>query len=442
MKTLLQKIKYFVFIFLLHTSLYGLSISSNDNYQVFKSDKYSIIFTKQYEKEAIFIKENLDDFFKINNKSFGYSFDEPLRIVLISNNIQIANAFSTQVPYNMTAFYNGGSSMVDYFGTTSWLETILTHELIHNYQLNAKKSEISQTLHKYLGNNYMPVWASIIPFWTLPNLMLPTGLLEGNSVLNESIYDNGGRLYNGRFKALLNSLVSANKITPNSFINDTLEFPYTEAKYIVGGYYMKYLAKIYGVDRVNHFFYNHSIHSINPFLLNSTFYETFGISYEKSINDFVKNFNNENKDFLSLKDGQTLATSSSEIYLSRTDNEILFLSNDLKTRPILYSYNYKLNELTQKETTLKNGNLFIVDGTLYSNSEGFISSTLYKQGLFDKDAKILSLTTGKSIQDIKNNKIAYFDIAKSFDKPALYIDDTFIDYVSSGALFDNQNFIY
>ncbi|MDD2698113.1 MAG: hypothetical protein PHF17_04835 [Arcobacteraceae bacterium] len=438
----LKSVKYFLIGCLASHHLYGLSISSDDDYMVLKSDKYSITFTKQYEKEASFIKENLDDFFKVNDNSFTYSFDEPLRIVLVSNNIQVANAFSTQIPYNMTAFYNGGSSMVDYFGTTSWLETILTHELIHNYQLNAKKSEISKTLHKYLGNNFMPVWASLVPLWTLPNLMLPTGLLEGNAVLNESIYENGGRLYNGRFKALTNSLAFANKITPNSFINDTLEFPYTEGKYIIGGYYMSYLASIYGVDKVNSFFYNHSIHSINPFLLNETFYETFGVSYQKSFINFVQNLRKTNQPFASLEEGRLLATSNSEIYLSKIDNEILFLSNDLKTRAILNRYDSLTTKLTQEETTLKNGTLFTIDGKLYSSSEGFISSTLYKQGLFDKDANILPSSSGKAIQDIKNNKVASFEISESFDKPALYLDDKFIDFVASSAILDNHGAVY
>lgn len=434
--------KIFTAIILFTINLVALSISSDDDYRVFQTDKYLITFTKQYEKEAAFIKENLDDFLKVNDSSFGYSFDEPLRIVLISNNIQVANAFSTQVPYNMTAFYNGGTSMVDYFGTTSWLSTILTHELIHNYQLNAKKSEISKTLHKYLGNNFMPVWATIVPFWTLPNLMLPTGLLEGNAVLNESIYNNGGRLYNGRFKALVNSLAFANKITPTSFINDTLEFPYTEAKYTIGGYYMQYLASIYGIDKVNSFFYNHSIHSINPFLLNETFYETFGVSYEKSITHFVASQKKSNLGFTPLLNGKILATSNSEIYLNKVDNEIVFLTNNLKTRPILNRFDSNTNQLNQTETTLKNGTLFTIAGKLYSNSEGYISSTLYKQGLFDEDANIFPASVGKAIQDIKNNKTASFKISESFDKPALYLDDEFIDFVASSAMLDSDGNLY
>jgi hypothetical protein len=434
--------KIFIVLLLFVVNLFALSISSNDRYNIFENEKYQIIFTPQYEKEAIFIKENLDEFLALNNSSFGYTFDEPLKIVLISDNIELANAFSTQIPFNMNALYNGGSSKRDYFSTTSWLSAVLTHELIHNYQLNAKKSEISKTLHKYLGNNYMPIFAGFLPLWTLPNLMLPTAILEGNAVLNESIYGNGGRLYSGRMLALANNLILNNKITPLTLLNDTLEFPYTESKYIIGGFYMKYLATKYGIDTVNSFFFNNSIHSINPFLLNQTFYKTFGISYEKSVVEFVSFHKHHNKDFSILSQGKTLATSQSEIYLSKIDNNISFLTTNLKTRAILNSFDTKSQKFSSLQTTLKNGELFKINEKLYTSSDGFITSTLYKHGLFDENSEILGTTTGKSIQDINDGKIAYFHIKESFDKPALYIDDKFIDFVDSSALFDEIGNIY
>ncbi len=342
----------------------------------------------------------------------------------------------------MNALYNGGSSKKDYFTTTSWISAVLTHELIHNYQLNAKKSEISKTLHKYLGNNYIPIFAGFVPLWTIPNLMLPTAILEGNAVLNESIYGNGGRLYSGRMLALANNLILNNKITPLTLLNDTLEFPYTESKYIIGGFYMKYLANKYGIDTINSFFFNHSIHSINPFLLNQTFYETFGISYEKSVIEFIRTHKNENKNFSILSQGEVLATSQSEIYLSKIDNEISFLTNNLKTRPILNSYDLLSQNFSSKETILKNGEIFKINGKLYSSSDGFITSTLYKHGLFDENSQILPTSTGKSIQDIQNGKMAYFNIKESFDKPALYVDDKFIDFVDSSAIFDEVGNLY
>ncbi len=434
-------IKILVLISIFLVNLSGISVSSNDNYKVFKSDNYSIVFTHTYKNEALFIKENIDSFLEHNNKSFGYSFDEPIKIVLISDNIQMPNAFSTPIPYNMGIYYNGGSSMNDYFSSKSWLVTLFTHEMIHNYQMNAKKSEISKTLHKFLGNNYMPIMA-VVPLFTLPNLLLPTGLVEGSAVLNETLYGNGGRLYSGRLNALKNSLIFHNKVTPTSFINDHLDFPYMAEKYIVGGYYMQYMANKYGLDKVNSFFYEHSIHSINPFLLNSTFKDLFFITFEDSINDFVAYTKEIYKEYKELPTSNILASSKDEIYLSKIENKIYFTTSDLKSNKYLNIYDKAKNLNYQEYSGLKNGKIFKIDDKLYVASHDFISSREYKHGLFDENNYILETTKGKSINDIYKDKIAYVNIKESFLNTSLYIDDTYYCDVASSALFDDSGDIY
>lgn len=434
------KISLFLLLFVIDT--FALSVSSNDNYKVYENSKYTIIYTDDFKNEALFIKENLDDFLKFNDKSFGYTFDEPIKIVLISNNIQIANAFSTQIPYNLGIYFSGGSGMNDYFSTKSWLITLLTHEMVHNYQINAKKSEISKTLHKYLGNNYMPVWLSIVPFFTLPNLMLPTFILEGDAVLNESLYNNGGRLYSGEHNAMKNSLLFDGKIDATTLINDHLDFPYTTEKYIVGGFYMQYLATKFGIDKVNRFFYEHSIHSINPFLLNSTFLDVFKIGFEDSIVEFVEYEKEKYKNYKELKDGKILAKSKSNIYLSKIDNKIYYITSDLTTSKVLNIYNIdtKINKV--KNTSLSSGKVFLKNNRFYTSTDNFISSTLYKQGLFDENKYILEETIGKNVKDIYQDKIAYVDIKNSFLNTKLYIDDQFYAEVSSDAIFDKSGNIY
>ena len=428
-------------VFLFISNLVALSVSSNDNYKVYRSDKFTIIYTDQYKKEATFFKENLNDFFKHNDKSFGYSFDEPIKIVLISNKLQIPNAFSTPIPYNMGVYFNGGSSMSEYFSMDSWLITLFTHEMIHNYQMNAKKSKISQTLHKYLGNNYAPIWAGL-PFFTIPNIYLPTALIEGDAVLNESIYNNGGRLYNGRFNALKNSLVFGNKIDPTTFINDHINFPYTNEKYIVGGFYMQYLSSKYGIDRVNSLFYNNSIHSINPFLLNNTFRNTFNISFEQSVRDFVHYTKNRYKSYKELPKDNIIVKSKAKIELSKIDNNIYFITTNLVNKKQLNIYDIDTNRVQIVDTKLKNGKIFKIDNKLYSKGSDFISSTQYKFGLFDKDNYPLKSTIGKSIEDIHNNHIAYVDIKSSFLTSKLFIDDRYYSKVNSSALFDKNGDIY
>ena len=428
-------------IVLISINTFAFSISSDDDYKIFENKNYSIVYTPTHKNEAIFIKNNLDRFILLNDTSFAYSFDEPLKIVLISNNIQIANAFSTQRPFNMGVYWNGGSSKNDYFASNSWLTTLFIHEMIHNYQINAKQSKISKTLHKYLGNNIMPVFA-ILPFFTIPNYLLPTAILEGNAVLNESIYSNGGRLHNGSLNALKNTIIFSNKLSPSRFINDHLDFPYTNEKYIVGGFYMKYMMEMYGLDKINSLFYQHSIHSINPLLLKETYKKHFNVSFEQSIHNFIKYTQNTYSNYKEEKVINLFGVSKQSVYLSKIEDKIYFITSDAKTKKILNTYNTRTNTLTKNTTSLSNNKIFKQNNTLYTANSSFINKNEYKYGLFDEDNYILESSKGKAIQSIYKDKIANINIKESFLNSKLYINDKFYSKVSSASLFDKNGNIY
>ncbi len=274
----------------------------------------------------------------------------------------------------------------------------------------------------------MPIFA-VAPFFTLPNLFLPTALLEGDAVLNETLYNNGGRLYNGSLNAMKNSLVFDNKVTPQSFINDHLDFPYTTEKYVVGGFYMQYLANTYGIDKVNNFFYQNSIHSINPFLLDNTYKNHFGIGFENSIKNFINHTKKEYKSFNPIENKNNISSSKSEIYLSKIDDKIYYITTDLVANKLLNIYDKNTNHNTNKNTSLNNGKVFIKDDICYTSSSAFISSKLYKHGLFDKNNHIERTTIGKSINDISKDKIAYIDIKNSFLNSKLYINNEYYNTI-------------
>ena len=110
-----------------------------------------LIFTENnraFAEHAAGIEQQLQPQYEA---SFGYRMDSPLYVGLISDNNQIANGFSTQIPLNRQINYVGGASAVDYFSTTSWLDTLLFHETAHNYQINAKDNVVSSTMHTILG---------------------------------------------------------------------------------------------------------------------------------------------------------------------------------------------------------------------------------------------------------------------------------------------------
>ncbi len=433
----MKKISLFLSLF------FCLSIANanDDKFMIDENKYFDIIYTKNHITDAKFVKEHIKKLMDINDKLFGYKFDEKLTIILESNDKQVANAYSTQYPSNMGVYYNGGASMNNYFAHNSWLTTLLTHETIHNYQLNAKKSKISKFLKKYLGNNYMPMQVGAF-FFTMPNIFLPTVLVEGNAVLNESLYQNGGRLYNGVFNAMKNSLLIYGDYTPAKFINNRADFPYGTGKYIIGGYFMKFLATKYGLTKTNRFFYAHSDHSINPWLLNRTFETHFGKGLEPLIDEFIKQTKTKHKNFQKLNVKESINRSKSGIELSKIDGKIYFITTNLKNTKELNIFDTKTKKLQTQSSSLGSGKIFKIDGKLYTNTSGQINPTQYKAGLFDDSRYILQSTAGKAIQEIHKDKISYVSISKSFRKTRLYIDKKFYANISSNAMYDNSGAIY
>ena len=152
--------KIFISIAIFVNFVYGGMLGSDAPYLEYKAKNYTIIYIPKYQNEAKFIKKNLDKFFIENEIGFGFTLDSPLKIVLVSDDIEIANAFSTQTPYNLNAYFSGGITKIDYFGNKKitgknlaedFSEGKLTLPLIHAMKVvkNSEKKLIQNALMQY-----------------------------------------------------------------------------------------------------------------------------------------------------------------------------------------------------------------------------------------------------------------------------------------------------
>ncbi|RUM67259.1 MAG: hypothetical protein DSZ06_01565, partial [Sulfurospirillum sp.] len=373
-------------------------------------------------------------------KSFGYSLDDKLYLALLSNNNQIANAFSTQTPLNMQVDYIGGALHPDYFASKSWLNTLLYHESAHNFQINPKKNLLSRYAHKIFKNSFYN--GILIPIFPVPNNLCSPFNLEGNAVLNESWHENGGRLYNGTLLALALTQAKNGYITPQRTYNQHLYFPYESHNYIVGGYFWYYLSQKYGLNRANRYFYNFSGQWI-PIFTNNIFKETFGVDYEKAIKDYSKWLKKRAKGFIATK-GKTLLRSKNMTKLTKIDNQILFLSSDDRTLPQLNRYDLKTDSLISKKSTLKIGRVFKVGKSYYSLASSYATPTKIKIALYDENGNIYKKSISKAIQYISPDKkdMIYFDINRSFNHPFALHNSKEIGYVNSSIFRDKNGSIY
>ena len=178
-----------VFFLGLSVSLAMSAVVVPDDYLISDEEDVSYVYTKEHAslmpKMKTYQKEIVDGY----EKEFGFKLDEKLYVGLASSQNQIANAFSTQMPFNSQIFYGAGATYIDYFSTSSWLKTLLIHETAHNFQLNPKENFLSKTSHKILGNTPISFLGPLALF-PIPNVLENSFILEGNAVMNESRFGN------------------------------------------------------------------------------------------------------------------------------------------------------------------------------------------------------------------------------------------------------------
>ena len=411
-------------------------VPGDENYYMHTQDNIEIIYTQENAKEASHVSKLEPSIHKNYENFYDWVLDERLSVGLISNNNQIANGFSTQYPNNRQINYVGGTAYIDYFTTTSWLDTLLYHETAHNYQLNTKGSKVSQGLHSFMGNGSI-----VFPFFIVPNIMENSFMLEGNAVLNESWHGNGGRLYSGRFYAQTVLQAKAGKIESSEVYNSKIEFPYGEIYYIQGGFYNYYMAQNHGLKNINNYFKRYSRYWFWPFLTNRSMRIATGDSFEESLNSFAVEYS---KVPLVKAQGELLASSQFFYSLNNDAKEIYFLTNESGRRaPELVVIDKKDASITKKRGSWSSAKVIKVNEKYFTQSSANISPTKIIQGLYDEDKFLLKDTHSKMVQGyLSDNRMVYFDVASSYEQAQLYVGKEFYGQVNSSVYIDVKDNLY
>lgn len=389
-------------LFLCYTSNVCLArVNSSDfSYNIINEDKYNFIYSEDYNLFKAQIINNIDLIIQEYENSFSWKLDETTSVVLASKKNQIANAFATNFPDLTTVWYPGGLTLLDQFASSSWIKTILIHEIAHLYQLNPKQ-ELSKFSHQLFGNNVAP----FIPvlWFTLPNYGLPTWIMEGNAVFNESRFGIGGRLFSGEMRALFYALLKDNKIDKNRIINDHLMFPFTTEKYIIGGYFSEFLARMYGTAKVNQFFVENAYRYINPLLLNKSFRHHFSKDYDTLFDEFIKSHQKQ-ADQLKFSQGEVLYQSVIYSPLNSNNSDIFFLNfSDGASRPKRVIFNKSTFKLSEELTYHKNGKLYLIGDKFYSNTTGQVEKDITTYSLWDNNQNELIEYREQLISDQRNS---------------------------------------
>jgi hypothetical protein len=405
-----------------------------------KNKDVEMIYTKDnipFAKHTADIQEGLHNDYE---EFYNWKLDETLYVGLISNCNQVANGFSTQSPNNRQINYIGGTSLVDYFANTSWLNGLIYHETAHNYQVNTKGSKVSQTLHTLFGNGNILVLVPVI----VPNSVENSFMIEGNAVLNESWHGGGGRLYSGRFKAMVALQAKAGNINAAHVYNNKLDFPYAgNIYYQIGGFYNLFLAEKYGLKKVNSYFKTNSMDWYWPFRTNASMYKSIGVNFENSLNEYAQKYARI-ADKLKMAKGDIIASSQIYYQISSDADEIFFITNETAYRaPELVVLNKADSSVTKDRDSWLSGRVIKVDGEYYTQGSHHTSVTKIRQGLFDSEGFIKDSTSSKMVQGyLSDGRAVYFDVPSSYDQPQLYIGDEFYATVNSSVVIDKDDNIY
>ncbi len=429
-----------LFVLPLTLSLLTAAVVVPDDYIISDGEALSYVYTEEHASLIPKMKAYQEEIVIGYEKEFGFKLDDKMSVGIASNNNQIANGFSTQIPFNMQLFYGAGATFIDYFSTSSWLKTLVIHETAHNFQLNPKENFLSRTSHKILGNTPISFLGPLALF-PIPNVLESSFILEGNGVMNESRFGNGGRLFSGYALAEVIALAKAGEIKPELMINPTLDFPYGEKFYLVGGFFQQFLVEKYGVEKVNGYFKTFSTQPF-PFFTSAMFKKQYGKSFKVLLSEFVEDIKSKHADFKSTK-GKVLARSQIFVPLNKDKNEIYTLMGDNQSAPKVFKLDTHSMTSSFEDGSWRVGEVFKHNGEYYSQSSAKTSPVKIEMGLFDEDGFIEEGFAGKAMQGFTaSGKKVYFDVPKSIETPQVYVDGKFYTQSHSSVHVDKEDLYY
>lgn len=438
-----MKIRWILILLFVLTSLKSFAdlVSSDRTYKVHSIPGFEIIYSEEYESLIPELQSYVRWFQSTYQKEFAWELDQDTVIILASSRNQIPNAFVAPFPRLYSTFYNGSAQFAEEFAARSWLYSLVTHELIHLYQVNAK-GDWGQALHSVLGNA-APSLVPIPPFtYTMyPHAFTPTFLMEGNATFNEGRFGNGGRLHSGLYRALFLQLLQDEQVNAKRLMNDHLDWPYGTEKYIVGGYLQSHLAEEFGVERTNRFFVNHAQHEFFPFRINESFKETFGQGYKESIKQLKRKYQ-PLADQQKSAQGVVVSTSKEHSGFTEVDGQPSFMRSDFNSELQACQWKTGRNELCCEDVRLPFGRLFRHGKKWVSASYQRVSPTLLQAGLFKPGFKPVKGFEDKFVYGKTGDDILYAASAESFKTLAIYKNKEKIADAQSTAFLSDKGDVY
>lgn len=369
-------------------------------WKTIQTDHFNIHYPSSIEEAAkrlTVIAEEAHEFLSKKEKWETWS---RVDVVLIDTT-DLANGNSTPLPYNKIVLYLTNPQPHDSISNyDEWLKLLFIHEYTHS--LNMDQINGLPVLTRFiLGKAYNP------------NSWQPIYLLEGNAVLNESMYTGFGRLNSPYAEMIIRTEMTSDRIRT---IADASNYPYSwpagYVPYLYGAYFNAYLLKNY--DKSFSEIMEANSNNCIPFLNSMNSHDVYNSSINNLWLDWI--FYEREKYKLILKDiekqkltSYTLLTDSGREtglpLLSQDGKYLYYFKNTGKNSSVIN----RINLDTQEETKIQkaysplsisenHGDIFFTDIKTYSNIYTFYD--------------VNSPEENKKIKNTSKKRILYYDIKK------------------------------
>ena len=194
--------------------------------------------------------------------------------LLLTDHTETSNGFATAVPYNRIIVFvrppmDGGS--LSHFD--DWMELVITHELVHVFQLDHAGS-LGSLIRSVLGR-----WEAGWP--TFSGFDLPSWTTEGVATYYESSLTTSGRVRGSYVDMVLRTAVLEDGLERlDQVTGSSPNWPAGDRVYVYGATFFDHLSDTYGEERLGAFADAIARQWI-PYRVNAGAKHAFGVSFSK-----------------------------------------------------------------------------------------------------------------------------------------------------------------
>lgn len=307
--------------------------------------------------------------------------------IIVADFYDLYNGWAIPFPYNTITIF---PTPPHDFKTNddNWLRTLILHEYTHIVQLEQRRGFFALLSH---------IFGRVV----LPNTLLPTWLIEGYAVYNETRFSNFGRLRSAEWWGKIYQAAQNNSLLEIDRCDgyELQRYPGGLAPYLYGGAFVDFIARRYGENYWEEF--NRKNSAQIPFFENRLAQKTLGKKFKRVWREWQD-------ELISRTDSITKKAGNDSLNLfvnltsdgydksspcwSRNGSEIYYISRTGKEKTAIKSINLG----TMESRIIHQGP--VIGGLSISNDGRFLAfaQLLVKtNGEAQSDIFLLDLTTGK-----------------------------------------------